>query len=102
MLEVWKPSPLAPLYEVSNLGNVRRAKPGRGTWVGRVKKKIYSNHKHRAARCLPFCGATRSQMSCTVGELVLDAFVGPRPLFGIVKHLNNDLTDDRLENLEWR
>lgn len=36
-----------------------------------------------------------------VAELVLEAFVGPRPPGLVVRHLNDISDDSRLENLKW-
>jgi hypothetical protein len=36
-----------------------------------------------------------------VHVLVLEAFVGPRPHGAVVRHLNGDNQDNRLENLAW-
>lgn len=36
-----------------------------------------------------------------VDEMVLESFVGPKPPGAHAKHLNGDIRDDRLVNLEW-
>ena len=36
-----------------------------------------------------------------VAELVLTAFIGPKPPGAVARHLNGDKTDNRLENLSW-
>jgi hypothetical protein len=46
-------------------------------------------------------GGGKNQRSRYVHELVLEAFMGPRPLGMECCHNNGDKTDNRLENLRW-
>lgn len=36
-----------------------------------------------------------------IHDLVLQAFIGPRPLGAVTRHLDNDPTNNRVENLRW-
>jgi hypothetical protein len=77
------------LYEVSNLGRVRRN--GRilnGTFTGKGQQIWLScpGYKTRAY----------------IHRLVAEAFLGPCPSRGEVIHKNNDLFDNGVENLRWR
>lgn len=41
------------------------------------------------------------KMTAKVHQLVLEAFVGPRPEGMVTRHLNGDPSDNRLTNLAW-
>lgn len=110
--EIWKDVPgFEGMYEVSNLGRVRslphlvrgrckngteflRMSPGRVLRPGAQKK---SGHLSVAI------GRGNSRL---VHQLVLEAFVGPRPkakpgsLIDVL-HINGDPTDNRLVNLKY-
>ena len=78
------------LYEVSNLGRVRRCgKPPRRTTVGR--------------QGYPVVSLNRPGMQCTrtVHALVLEAWHGPRPEGWGARHLNSNRLDPRASNLRW-
>lgn len=96
MCEIWKEC-LDGWYEVSNLGNVRRAKPGRSTWIGRrlknkpnsdgyptVTYSIHSKTKH-----------------ATVHGLVAGAFLGPCPPGLEVNHKDGVKNNNDSTNLEY-
>ena len=84
-------------YEASALG-VRRIAPGCGTWPGRILKQS------RDARGCPrvnlyFHGKRTTHY---VAHLVADAFLPPKkPTDQVLRHLNDDPTDNRIENLAW-
>lgn len=93
--ENWLPVPeYECLYEVSDMGRVRRITPfrrGIKPWTGRKKRPrvdLYKNNvkKHKY-----------------VYDLVLMAFVGPKPESPkhFACHLNDDPWDNRLVNLIW-
>lgn len=84
---LWTPIPRFPGYEASLFGMIRN-------WRG----KILSQRKDRN-------GAMRvdiGKATVSVHKLVLPAWTG-HPLEGeyYPKHLNNDKSDNRLENLVW-
>ena len=83
-------------YEVSNFGNVRRAKPGIATFVGRPIQ--------------PISGATGYLMVCLGGiktrrayvhHIVAEAFIGPRPDGHIVNHRDCNKFNNSKSNLEY-
>lgn len=104
MQEVWRPVVgYEGLYEVSNLGRVRRL-PGK-TWNGRVwvsregqLRKLQIAKTGYLAVDLKRAGVRKT---FTVHTLVLTAFVGPRPAKYECRHLNGVRTDARLCNLAW-
>lgn len=82
-------------YEVSNLGKVRSLHPGRfrfGTILHGSQRDGYKTVR----LCKPGRSTARK-----VHQLVLEAFVGPRPPGHITRHLNSVRHDNRLSNLAW-
>jgi hypothetical protein len=84
-------------YEVSDLGNVRRATPGRRTSVGRPMRLV------KMAIGYMSVAPTINGRNVTkyVHELVAEAFLGPRPNGMSVNHIDGDKTNNRIENLEY-
>lgn len=100
----WRTVPGFPGYEVNNVGDVRsvtRAVPHQT-----VTKTIFG--KMKKARPQKNGGQLRLTLfhervckSVFVHRLVMAAFVGPLPEGKLVRHLNGDPTDNRLENLAY-
>lgn len=97
-IEVWKPVVgYEGTYEVSILG-VRRIAPGCGTWPSRMLKQWLDNHG-RPCVSLYLHGKRTIHR---VAHLVADAFLSPKgPTDQVLRHLNDDPTDNRVENLAW-
>lgn len=94
MTERWLPIPGYPAYEVSDIGRVRSyVRPGGPRIIGGGL-----NFAGYVSACL-----TRDRVGRHFGvhQLVMLAFVGPRPDGMEVRHLNGDRTDPRLENLAY-
>lgn len=109
MAERWRPVVgWEGWYEVSNLGQVRRAVnpigKGRQTagrilklWPGRRGRTGKHGHSWRVylgklgQRAKPF----------SVHHLVAEAFIGPRPAGKQINHKDGDPQNNRAENLEW-
>ena len=79
-----------PNYKITSLGrvyNITRKKFLRPLDIhGYLSVKLYRH------------GQFKTPM---ISTLVLEAFVGPRPISYTVRHLNGDNADNRLVNLEW-
>lgn len=92
---LWAPIPgMEGRFEVSNKGDVRSLRNRRNR-VLTVSDKGYHTLK------LPRLSAGRTWKTYKVHILVLEAFVGPRPEGFVARHLNDDKTDNRVENLKW-
>ena len=98
MLENWKEIPgFEGRYLISDNG-VIRSLPRKG--VGNSKRPISASLAHGGyARVVLLKDGKRYNKM--IHALVLEAFVGPRPEGALVRHLNGDRTDNRLENLAW-
>lgn len=100
--EEWRPvMGYEGLYEVSNRGGARSlprvGRSGR-TYGGTV---ITPSIEKRSG--YPFFGLCKDgeQRMGRVHNLVLEAFVGPRPAGHVARHLNGNPADNRVENLAW-
>jgi len=91
--ENWKPVVgWESLYEVSDLGRVRRRTSGRVRNFSPKRSRYYRitlkfNRKRTATKLVHW--------------MVLEAFVGPRPEGAQALHTNDNPRDNRLENLRW-
>ena len=94
MTEQWRTiAKFEDAYLVSDLGNVFSVKTERvlkPVWVG-AKRKQYA-----VVRL-----STNPRVDKKIHQLVLEAFVGPRPDGCVACHKNDDSSDNRLSNLEW-
>ncbi len=97
-MEIWKPiAGYEEIYEVSDLGRVRRIKAARNSQVGRIiKPRLSYNGYYQLA--LNKNGAEATKRIC---RLVAQAFVENPHNKPQVNHKNAIKTDDRPANLEW-
>lgn len=97
-MEEWRFIPGWLNYEVSSLGNVRRAFTCRGVPYGRPLKTWRNNRGYVATRLYRY----DQQKTFYVHALVCAAFHGPRPHGQTVAHLNGNRADNRASNLQWK
>ena len=103
MNEIWLPVPgFVGCYEVSSAGRVRSLdrldRLGRRR-AGRILRAKPGSNGYPSVTLAADKDGRRPPRSVHV--LVLEAFVGPRPEGTEARHLNDDPTDNRLENLAW-
>src|SRR4051812_22777189 len=90
-------------YEVSDLGRVRRIRPGPSTKIGRLLIPS-SNYQRRGELSVVLSTGEpggRGRRVRSVHRLVAEAFIGSRPRGYDLNHKNGEITDNRPENLEY-
>lgn len=107
--EQWKPVVgFEGAYEVSDLGRVRSL----DRWIRHVSRRGNTNLARRPGQIMQIFRSTNGYATLPlrlngkrknkyVHHLVLEAFVGPKPVNMEALHLNHDRADARLENLRW-
>jgi hypothetical protein len=110
--EIWLPVvSFEGSYEVSSLGRVRSlARVIPHSWSGSrtlpsriLSQRLASNgtRHHKRYPTVQIRDAEHNRYTRKVHQLVLEAFVGPRPDNHVACHANDDPTDNRLANLRW-
>jgi hypothetical protein len=102
--EEWRDIPRSIGYQASNLGRIRSrwvsGKGRRGSYLGDawhvLKPHRMANGKQLVSILVDGVRKTRS-----VHQLVLEAFVGPRPPDMECRHLDGNPANNRLDNLAW-
>jgi hypothetical protein len=103
----WKTIPgYEGTYEVSDEGQVRSVERWRRVGKGEGSLRLYPSQARSLyidkagypRVTLKTSGVARSHL---VHHLVLEAFVGPKPVGQECRHLNGNPADNRLENLQW-
>lgn len=101
--EMWKTYPRCPFYEVSDAGRVRskdrvvKTKHGR-SWL--QKGQVLSPATNKNNRVSVRLSENGKKWSVQVSHMVAETFIRPRTGYlDVVRHLNDDPTDNRLENL---
>jgi len=84
-------------YEVSNHGRVRRCRAAKATFAGRALKPLV----RRDGRCTVSFSGQGNQRTYQIAKLVIEAFVGPRPVGQEINHLDGNPGNNCLGNLEY-
>lgn len=90
--EQWRQIPGWDYYEVSDQGRIRAARSKR------LRKLDKDRHGYPVIK---LCAGRGMRRKIAVHQLVLAAFVGPRPPSCEVRHLNDIRDDNRLSNLAF-
>lgn len=98
MEEVWKDIPgYEGLYQVSNMGRVKSL-PRTKIVVREYPSKILATSLSNGYPTVTLCIGSK-QYNMKVHHLVADAFLRKREHMEVIRHLNDDRTDNRLCNL---
>ena len=115
MIEIWKDvteSKFSDMYEVSNLGNVRRKeykvltkykseKEGYRSWNTRVCTQYINKSYNYYPTVLLFDRKKNRHTPRSIHSLVAKAFLTKQPHHQCVNHKDGVKTNNNLENLEW-
>jgi hypothetical protein len=104
LAERWRVIPSFPEYVVSTKGRVKRAVDSQPGVSGYILKKGFERKPVRSSRGYESVGltiSTNNQKTCMIHNLVLEAFVGPRPPGYECNHKDGNKTNNHLSNLEW-
>lgn len=93
MNEIWKTIDDYPDYMVSNMGRVKSLKFG--------KEKLLKPFIQRKGYYLVELRNNNYSKTFTIHKLVAKAFLDNPNNLSQVNHINEDKTDNRVENLEW-
>lgn len=94
--EEWKPViGFEDIYEVSNLGRVKRVLPCNRSPEGGVLKP-WPRGPREGYLSVQLCQATRP-----VHRLVAEAFLGPRPDAAVINHIDGNKHNNSAVNLEY-
>jgi hypothetical protein len=91
--EIWKVIPSFPDYAVSNLGQIKRLTKASNTYPGKILKQSVATNGYLYVS--PSC------MKRMVHCLVAEAFIGERPSGYVINHKDFDITNNKVENLEY-
>ena len=95
-MEIWRNIKDYPDYQVSNMGRVKSLNYNR-TGKEKILKNIKNNFGYLYVR---LCKDGK-QKNYTIHRLVATAFIDNPNNYPIINHINEDKTDNRVENLEW-
>lgn len=94
--EEWRPIPGYSAYEASSSGRIRRILPGKNTYPGRINKVHKNSSGYMQVWLARDDGAKRN---FSVHRLVAAAFFGPIPHKMEVDHIDDNRTNNAVDNL---
>lgn len=102
--EIWKDVPgYEGVYQVSDLGRVKRIKAGTGAKHGLIlKTQADTRSTHNPyARVMLYNGSHKTRKKFSIHRLVAEVFIGPCPDDFQVNHKDGDPTNNKASNLEY-
>ncbi len=90
----WKTIEKFPIYEISDLGEIRNKNT-------KKNKKLYLNKDGYYHVCLYENSVIQRPKNLSVHRLVAETFLNNPNKFNFVNHINENKADNRKENLEW-
>lgn len=105
MAETWKPIPKwEGYYEVSDRGRIRsvdRTITTKAGWNQFLRGQVMSQHANDYGYLYSMACRGNMQKRIWVHRAVLEAFVECRPEGKVCMHIDNDPTNNTVENLRW-
>lgn len=104
MKEEWKDiDGYEGLYQVSNLGRIKSIPHVVKTWRGSFisKEIVRTLAKDRNGYLMIYLCKNGKKKYHSVHRIVAKAFVANPHNYSVVNHINEDKSDNRVENLEW-
>lgn len=98
--EVWKKVYHNPIYEVSNLGNIR-SYYGKNGVIKATPKLLNPGFDRDGYRKIILYGDGK-RTHCKVAKLVAEAFLGKRPEGLVICHIDGNESNDCVSNLEYK
>lgn len=98
MKEIWKTIKEAPKYAISDLGRVKRIKPGKGTYVGRI---IKSQENPQVGYIQIKLCVNNIPKKFMVHQLVANAFIVNKENKPELNHKDGIKANNCVNNLEW-
>lgn len=101
-MEIWKAVSGQPGYEVSSEGNIRSWRSRNGKGMSKVPHPLKPNKLKKGYLQVTFLsGSEATRKYRKIHQVVLEAFVGPRPEGMESCHDDGDVSNNKLSNLRW-